>query len=109
MLRVNAAAAQEDDEQNVNPKDPDWLLGSQQRHKGSIHQDIWTGTAADLASRGYLAVYPAQGWWRTRPKLERYNLPARYSLIVSIRTPETDVDIYNAVAAQIPVPIAIET
>jgi hypothetical protein len=109
LARVNAAAALEEDEQSVNPKDPDWWLGNQQRHKGSLHQDVWTGTAADLASRGYLAVYPAMGWWRTRPKLERYDLPARYSLIVSIRTPETDVDIYNAVAAQIPVPVAIET
>lgn len=109
LARVNAAAVQEEDEQSVNPKDPDWWLGNQRRHKGSIHQDVWTGTAADLASRGYLAVYPAMGWWRTRPKLERYDLPARYSLVVSIRTPETDVDIYNAVAAQIPVPVAIET
>lgn len=109
MARVNAAAAQEDDEQGTNPKDPDWLLGGQQRHKGSIHQDVWTGSAADLASRGTLAVYPAMGWWRTRPKLERFNLPARYSLIVSIRTPETDIDLYNAVAAQIAVPVIIET
>lgn len=109
LARVNAAAALEEDEQTVNPKDPNWLLGGQQRHKGSLHQDVWTGTAADLASRGYLAVYPAMGWWRTRPKLERFNLPARYSLIVSILTPETNVDIYNAVAAQIPVPVAIET
>ncbi|MDK9723709.1 MAG: S8 family peptidase [Sterolibacteriaceae bacterium MAG5] len=109
LARVNAAAALEEDEQAVNPKDPNWWLGNQQRHKGSLHQDVWTGTAADLASRGYLAVYPAMGWWRTRPKLERYDLPARYSLIVSIRTPETDVDIYNAVATQISVPVAVET
>lgn len=108
LARVNAAAALEEDEQTVNPKDPNWLLGGQQRHKGSLHQDVWTGTAADLASRGFLAVYPAMGWWRTRPKLERFDRPARYSLIVSILTPETDIDIYNAVAAQIPVPVAIE-
>ena len=109
LARVNAAAAQEEDEQAVNPKDPNWWLGAHHRHKGSLHQDVWTGTAADLASRGYLAVYPAMGWWRTRPKLERYDLPARYSLIISIRTPETDIDLYNAVAAQIPLPVAIAT
>ncbi|HGQ7357777.1 TPA: hypothetical protein ACL1TV_006392, partial [Pseudomonas aeruginosa] len=67
------------------------------RHKGSLHQDIWKGTAADLASRGMLAVFPGMGWWRTRPNLQRYNLPARYSLIISIKTPETDVDIYTPV------------
>jgi hypothetical protein len=107
LARINAAAAMEDDEQHTNPKDPDWLLGERQRHKGSIHQDTWEGTAADLASRGFLAVYPAMGWWRTRPKLERYDLPARYSLIISIRTPQTDIDLYNAVAARIATPVAI--
>lgn len=101
LARVNAAAILEEDEHQVNTKDPDWKLGEQNRHKGSLHQDIWEGTAADLASRGFLAVYPAMGWWRTRPKLARYDLPVRYSLVVSIKTPETDVDIYNAVAQQV--------
>lgn len=101
LARVNAAAIIEEDEQQVNPKDPNWKLGEQNRHKGSLHQDIWEGTAADLASRGFLAVYPAMGWWRTRPRKERYNLPIRYSLIVSIRTPKTEVDIYKAVAQQV--------
>jgi hypothetical protein len=31
-------------------------------------------------------------------------LPARYSLIVSIRTPETDVDLYTPIAQQVPCP-----
>ena len=109
LARVNAAAILEEDEHQVNTKDPDWKLGEQNRHKGSLHQDIWEGTAADLASRGFLAVYPAMGWWRTRPKLERYDLPLNYSLIVSIRTPETEVDIYNAVAQQIEIRSPIVT
>lgn len=109
LARINAAAAKGEDHQQDNPKDPDWWLGGRQRHRGSLHQDVWHGTAADLASRGFLAVYPSMGWWRTRQKLERYDLPARYSLIVSIRAPETDVDLYSAIDAKIQTPVVITT
>ena len=101
VARINAAAQRDDDGDPVNPADPSWILGEKQRHRGSLHQDVWEGTAADLASRGFLAVYPAAGWWRTRPALDRYNLPARYSLIVSIRTEQTDIDLYTAIAQKI--------
>lgn len=111
VARINAAAEREDDGDPIDPKDPNWILGDRQRHRGSLHQDIWRGTAAELASRGFIAVYPAKGWWRTRQAQERYDLPARYSLIVSIRTPETDVDLYTPiaqqVAAQVSVPIEV--
>lgn len=103
VARVNAAAQREDDGDPANPSDSDWLLGGRQRHRGSLHQDVWKGTAAELASRGFIAVYPAMGWWRTRPALKRYDLPARYSLLVSIQTQQTDVDLYAAVAQKIPV------
>lgn len=101
VARINAAAQQEDDGAAANPRDAGWHLGDRQRHRGSLHQDVWEGSAADLASRGFLAVYPAAGWWRTRPALERYALPARYSLIVSLRTEQTDVDLYNVIASKI--------
>lgn len=106
VARINAAAEREDDGDPIDPKDPNWILGDRQRHRGSLHQDIWQGTAAQLASRGFIAVYPAKGWWRTRQAQERYNLPARYSLIVSIRTPETDVDLYTPIAQQVAAQIA---
>lgn len=109
VARINAAAAQEENGENSDPKDLSWVLGDRQRNKGSLHQDIWSGTAADLANRGQLAVYPAAGWWRTRPKLERFDLPARYCLLISIRTPETETDLYNAVAQKIEVPAVIVT
>lgn len=102
VARVNAAQ-REDDGNPVNSSDPNWLLGKRQRHRGSLHQDVWKGTAADLASRGFIAIYPSAGWWRTRPALQRYGLPARYSLVVSIQTPRTDVDLYAAIARKIPV------
>lgn len=109
VARINAAAEREDEGDPINPKDPDWLLGDRLRHRGSLHQDIWDGTAADLASRGFLAVYPSTGWWRTRPAQERYNLPAHYSLIVSIRTEQTEIDLYNAIANQIATSVTVET
>lgn len=113
VARINAAAEREDDGDPIDARDPNWLLGDQKRHRGSLHQDIWKGTAAELASRGFIAVYPAKGWWRTRQAQERYNLPARYSLIVSIRTPETEVDLYTPiaqrVAAQVAVPVVVNT
>ena len=99
--RINLAAR--DEEEGIRSADTDssWLIGPQQRHKGSIHGDIWRGTASDLASRGYVAVYPTAGWWKTRPALERYNQPARYSLIVSISTPETTIDLYTDVESKV--------
>lgn len=108
IARINAAAEREDEGDSINPKDPDWRLGGRLRHRGSLHQDIWEGTAADLASRGFIAVYPSTGWWRTRSALKRYDLPARYSLIVSIRTEQTEIDLYTAIATQIAAVVAVE-
>jgi hypothetical protein len=109
VARINAAASAADEGDSGNPKDPNWRLGETLRHRGSLHQDIWEGTAADLASRGYIAVYPGMGWWRTRPALSRYDLPARYSLIVSIRTEQNAVDLYTPIAQQIGVAVQIAT
>ena len=106
--RINLAAR---DENEGNPGkgegDPAWLIGTQGRHRGSLHGDIWLGTAADLASRGVIAVYPTAGWWKTRQALERYDKAARYALIVSIRAPEVDVDLYTEVANQIEVDVRV--
>ncbi len=107
--RVNAAARDEEERTRRGDDDPQWLIGKQNRHRGSLHGDIWRGSAAELASRGSTAVYPALGWWKTRHGLERYDQAARYALIVSIRAPESDVDLYTEVANQISVPIEVET
>ena len=113
QARINAAVVREEEGHAAGPTDSNWALGEGLRHRGSLHQDVWRGSAAELASRGFLAVYPSNGWWRTRPALERYNLPARYSLIVSIRTPETNVDLYTPIAqqiaAQVAVPVVVNT
>lgn len=105
--RINAAARDADVGANTNVNDPHWVVGSSNRHKGSLHSDIWRGTAADLASRGVIAVYPVAGWWKDRAKLRRYNRLANYSLLVSITTPETDVDLYTPITAQVAIPIEV--
>ena len=108
--RINLAAREEEgDRRQRSDGDPAWLIGKQQRHRGSLHGDIWRGTAAELASLGYVAVYPTSGWWRTRPALERYDKWTRYALVVSISAPETNVDLYAEVASQISAPVEIET
>src|SRR5690554_4849668 len=84
-----------------------WILGSNVRDKGSIHKDIWKGNAADLAMRNKIAVYPVGGWWKNRKYKERYLEKVRYSLIVSIETPEGEVDIYTPVLNQISVDVNI--
>jgi hypothetical protein len=50
-----------------------WILGNSVRDKGSIHKDVWHGTAADLATRNKIAVHPVGGWWRTRKGLNRFD------------------------------------
>jgi hypothetical protein len=82
-----------------------WILGSQLRDKGCIHKDIWEGTAADLATRDKIAVYPVGGWWKTRKKLNRYSGAVQYSLVMTIETPSEDTDIYTPVLNQISIPL----
>lgn len=113
QARINATTVREEEGRAAAPADPEWLLGEGLRHRGSLHQDIWRGSAADLASRGFIGVYPANGWWRTRQAQGRYGLPACYSLIVSIHSPRVDVDLYTPIeeliAAQVAVPIIVNT
>jgi len=48
-----------------------------------------------------IGIVPVTGWWRERSHLNRWDSKARYSLIVSIETPEIDIDLYTAITNQI--------
>lgn len=98
LRRINAAA--EGDRPETHG-DGNWAVGITQRHRGSIHKDIWRGSAADLAARGKIAIYPASGWWKTRNSQQRVDSKARYSLVVSLSVPNIDVDIYSEVEQKI--------
>jgi hypothetical protein len=106
--RVNALA-REGAEEITDSDSARWLLGPELRHKGSLHSDRWTGSAAELAQRENIAVFPVTGWWKEYPGLRKTDCSARYSLVVSIRAPSVDVDIYTPVAVQVGVPIEIQT
>jgi hypothetical protein len=105
VARVNAAAR---DEETADSRSDlgNWDLG-RLRTRGSIHSDVWSGTAAKLADKGAIVVYPVNGWWRFHPRdpaiCERR---ARYALIVSIETDEETVDVYSSVETQIATELA---
>jgi hypothetical protein len=86
-----------------------WQIGERVRDRGSIISDCWHGTAAQVAECGVIAVVPVTGWWRERPRLGHLERRARYALVVSIETPETDVDIYAAVSTMVPIAIPVTT
>jgi hypothetical protein len=66
--RVNQQALDEDEDRPRAGGDvSDWFLGEQIRNKGSLHSDIWVGSAADLAERGVVGIYPVSGWWKDQP------------------------------------------
>ena len=84
-----------------------WLVGANQRNYGSLHQDIWETSGAELADAAKLAVYPIGGWWKNNKNNKRVGQPVRYALVVSLKTPETDVDLYTPVANLLHVPIVV--
>ncbi|WP_366938646.1 S8 family peptidase [Bradyrhizobium sp.] len=103
--RINKAAeVEEEGDVVVAPRGDRWVLGTI-RDRGSIHSDIWKGSAAALADRDAVGVYPISGWWKEKPALQRWDRSARYSLLVTVRATSADVDIYTAIANQIAVAI----
>lgn len=105
LARVNREAQREEDEARPSGGTTNWLVGPNQRNLGSLHQDIWEGSAAELARSGVLAVNPVGGWWKNRRHPDRKDLPIRYSLIVSLRTEAQGVDLYSPVAVQLELPV----
>lgn len=98
----------DEDDMTGNLNDPGWALGDKLRRKGgSLIQDLWKGSAADLATMDAIAVFPrAKGWWATRKYGEdrqEHNChlnSVSYSLIISLET-EADLPVYSVIEAAI--------
>lgn len=106
--RINKAM-RDDDYHNPNTTDNNWYLGERNRDVGSVHSDVWEDTAINLAQSDSIAVFPVVGWWRERANLKKYNSKIRYSLVVSIETPDETTDLYTPImtkiASRITVPV----
>jgi hypothetical protein len=106
--RINKAVVLEEEDRIAPPDagDDRWFLG-RIRDVGSVHSDMWTGSAAELLRRNALAVYPIGGWWKEKPQLARYDVDVRYALCISLRALSAQ-DIYTPLAISLGVPIVTE-
>ncbi len=105
-------SSQEWEEQEDRPRTSDpigWAIGSRLRTKGSVHCDWWTPSAEELAQCSQVAVFPVTGWWRERKHLGFVEKQSRYSLIITISTPATEVDLYTPIAQQIGIVTEVST
>ncbi|WP_009472967.1 S8 family peptidase [Rhodococcus sp. JVH1] len=109
-MRVNARAREDGEKPISLTTEKGWLFGSnQQQANGSLHTDIWEGPAVDLASKEAIAVYPVAGWWKDKRAYDQSDNGVHYSLIVSIESPNVEVDLWTPIAQQIAPEIVIET
>lgn len=110
--RVNQQMSEdqsEPDEDLVANDTSRWLVGVKGRTTGSLHCDIWRGTAAELCDSNYVAVYPTTGWWKTRSYLKKQDSKVRYSLVVTLSTPNIETKLYTEITNKITVAIAANT
>ena len=103
MARVSDAVSEAEKHAYQKPDDTTdgWLIGDDLRRRGSLHSDIWTGSAAKLAQMEHLIVYPVNGWWRLRPQHQRYKERIRYALIVTLETVGADIDLYSPISVSV--------
>ncbi|MEN0066103.1 MAG: S8 family peptidase [Myxococcota bacterium] len=116
--RISLAARSEGDKGKSFPSDAsEWVIGTDNRDRGSVHSDVWEGPASKLTGRGRIAVFPVIGWWRERKHLGQVERKARYALIVSIETDDVEaevegqvleVDFYSEVASKVGVAVEID-
>jgi hypothetical protein len=106
VQRINMKAREDEEHPGTEGANDHWTIG-EARNVGSIHSDIWTGTAAQLALSNLIAIHPSVGWWRERHHLNKFDKNTRYSLIVSFALPGQNIDIYTPVAISLGIPTNI--
>ncbi|WP_211310239.1 S8 family serine peptidase [Branchiibius hedensis] len=108
--RINKRARVEGQRLPSSKTEKGWLFGAAQQQKpGSLHADIWTGPAVDLASKGAIAVYPVAGWWQFRRAWDQSEKGVDYCLVISIEAPDVNIDLWTPVSQQIQATVEITT
>lgn len=110
MRRINKLERDEDEDADYGDPDKNqWRYGAQLRARGSLHSDVWTGTAAQLAAKAQIAVFPVGGWWKDWKELRQWDETARYVLLISLHVSEDiDADIYTPIATIIEQEVEID-
>lgn len=108
MAEANAAPDQAFDWSDADADN--WFLGSQLRNRGSIHSDVWRGTAAELAAKSHVAVLPVGGWWKDWRDAERHSVAVRYALVLTLEAEgEGTIDLYTPIETAIAASIEATT
>lgn len=107
--RLNKQAWEHSNDRPSTNRDGDrWLFGAQSMSAGSLHSDQWTGPAVNLLSRNIICVKPVGGWWKDRAKADVRGQKARYSLVLSLRCEDSEIDLHTPVSAMIESGVDIE-
>lgn len=110
LARVNKLERDQDrDDAHGDADAADWTFGAVLRSRGSVHSDIWTGTAAQLAAKSQVAVFPVGGWWKDWKEAAQHGAKARYALVVSLDVAEgIETDLYTPIANEIAAAVVID-
>jgi hypothetical protein len=108
VRRANAAEREDPrGDHRGEPADPRWRLGTQAVSAGSLHCDVWSGPAIELARRDRLCIKPVNGWWRNRASKDYCNRRTRYALVITIKSPDVNVDLHTPIETAIAAGIEI--
>jgi len=108
--RVNRQAWGDSEERPTAQADGDnWLFGPNSMSAGSLHSDQWTGPAVNLLTRNVICVKPVGGWWNNRASADVRGQKTRYSLVLSLRSRESEVDLYTPVSTMVEAEIGVES
>ncbi len=108
-MRNNKKAQEQYEDSVRSVKDDDnWKFGPKAQGAGSLISDEWIGPAVNLLQRDQLCIRPVGGWWKTSSEKAIRASKGRYSLVVTLETPDVSQDIYTPIEVELEQQIDIE-